>query len=382
VNTLRALWREERDTYLLGLVRIAFGAMLLRHIVRLGTETARGGYFGDFFHLALLPEALVPARAVYVAWLALLAIAAVCVSAGFCSRAGLLLCSLSGVYFLLCDRLQYHNNRYSLLLLSFLLAFTPCDRSFTLRGLFARARDHSAVGMPLLGPYWAVYLLRLQVSLTYFGSATGKLLDPDWRGGQVMLLRGFRSVEHAANVGWHMPAIVHWVFTSPEAMSLISKAAIGSELFLAIGLWLPRTRVLALWIGVLFHLGIELSAHVELFSYVMWSAYIAFARPERYERALRYRADVRGGRVIARVVRGLDWLARFRIETLPASSAKSAPSFIAIDRDGSAASGVRGWALLARALPMLFPLWLPLHVLALIAERGAVRSAEIARLEP
>jgi hypothetical protein len=342
----------ERETYLLGLVRVAFGAMLLRHVFRLASELRRTGYFGDRFHMPLLPESWVPERGMYTLWLAAMALATVCAIVGVRAREGLLFSSSSGLYVLLCDRLQYHNNRYSLLLFGFLLAFTPCDRSFALR---------RAAGAGALGPRWAVYLMQLQVSLIYASSALGKLVDPDWRGGLVLLLRAARSLELATERGIHLPAPLVELAGSPLAFSAISKLAIGTELFLALGLWLPRSRPIALWLGVLFHLGIELSARVELFSYVMWTSYVLFAVPELRERGFLYRADDPSARRLARWVRALDWLARFRIEPLPAQSA-AGPRVFVQDRSGQPASGLHGFTLLARAIPLLFPLWLPLRI--------------------
>lgn len=348
MTVLARVFREEREVYLLGLVRMAIGAMLLRHVVRLATELSRQGYFAERFFIPIVPPTWVPSSRVYALWLAAMALGAVCAVLGVRAREGLLFGALSGLYLLLCDRLQYHNNRYALLLLALLLAFAPCDRAFVV-----------ARGQPKLGPRWAATLMQMQVSLIYFTSAGSKLLDPDWRGGRVLLLRAMNGLALAPAHGVSVPAFAIALANSALCMSIVSKLAIATELFLAVGLWRPRLRAVALWIGLLFHLGIELGARVELFSYVMWTSYLLFAKPELRERTLSYRAELPAARWLARGVRSFDWLARFRVEPCAPHIAQRS-AFRVCDRDGQWSSGVRAVAGLARALPVLFPLWLPL----------------------
>ncbi|HEV8244707.1 MAG TPA: HTTM domain-containing protein, partial [Polyangiaceae bacterium] len=255
IARLRHLFLEERDTTLLGLLRVAMGVLLLANGGRLVLELQQGGYFGDNFHVPMLSEAWVPSRLVYIALLSLKIAAAVAVIVGIFPRGALLLAALLGLYLLSCDRLGYHNNRYATHLLALLLAFTPCDRSFSLpRRLLRRPRPAP------LGPYWAVRLLQLQISLMYLVSGGGKLLDPDWRGGRVMLVRFERGLEQALAHGQYVPNLVIELWRSPQFANIVSKFGITTEFFLAIGLWLPRTRALALWVGLIFHLGIQLSA--------------------------------------------------------------------------------------------------------------------------
>ena len=54
-----------------------------------------------------------------------------------------------------------------------------------------------------------------------------------------------------------------------------------TEVFLAIGLWWRLTRDLAVWVAVLFHLAIQLTARVEVFSYLAVAALVIWAVPHR-----------------------------------------------------------------------------------------------------
>lgn len=343
------LFREERDVYLLGLLRVAFGVLLLAYTLRRAQELLSGGYFGDVFHLPLLPESLVPSRRGFGALLCFQALCSVLAVVGVFSRAALLAAALSGLYAIFCDRLQYHNNRYELLLVALLVSLTPCARSFRLLG---RAE-------PGVGPRWSVRLVGAQLSMAYLASSLGKLFDPDWRGGAVLQLR-FSQGRHVTEQ--LLPQAVVSLISQPSFAQAASLAAIGSELFLALGLWCGRTRAAALWLGVVFHVGIEISAHVELFSYTMLCGYLAFVTPELRERTLSFNLT-RDGRRLAALFRHLDLLARFRHESHPE------PELLrVVDRAGKLHRGLAALRELCRATPLLFPLWAPL---ALVTRRRA-----------
>jgi len=368
ITALASIFREERPVRILALARIAFGCLLLGHVLRLARELRDLGYFGDRFFIPMIPQAWVPTHEGYTFLLGLIGVLALCAVLGMRAREALLVCAGSGLYLLACDRLQYHNNRYALLLLGFLLAFAPCDRAFSLR----------PSGEPVeRAPVWAQRLMQMQVSLIYLSSCGSKLLDPDWFGGQVMWLRAAKSLEIIERSGFELPGPIAAAFGSKLVLNVVSKLAIGTELFIAIGAWWPRTRALALYVGVLFHLGIEIGANVELFSYTMWASYLTFVRPELRERTLLIAQDSAGARWLGALLRRLDWLSRFSLRTVPRGEISGA-RLCAIDRDGTRYVGAAAFALLARALPLLFPLWLPALLFARAQGATAARPAAAA----
>lgn len=262
---------EEGDVTLLGLVRVAFGLLLAANAVRALRELARG-YFGDFFHWPLPPEALVPSRSVYAALVAMQLVLALLVVAGrWRAREALLASALLGTYVLLCDRLQFHHNRWALFCQAFLLSFAPCDRSFRLGARLPR--------LPRIGPLWAARLVGLQLSIIYLASGGSKLLDPDWRSGVVLLERFHLYASQAIAAG--VPAGVMDALAHPAMASILAKGAIATELFLAFGLWPSRTRRLALCWGAGFHLAIEATSRVEGFTWVVLASYLVFVRSSR-----------------------------------------------------------------------------------------------------
>jgi vitamin K-dependent gamma-carboxylase-like protein len=370
VSGWRRLFDEERDALVLGSLRLAISALLFCNGLRLVVELSRGGYFADYFHIPMLPEQWLPGRSGYALLLALQALASLFAFLGVWPREALLTGASIGLYLLLCDRLQYHNNRYALLLLGFLLAFTPCDRAL----LLVRGRRHTLPHEQRIAPTFARRLFQIQVSLIYLGSTGGKLLDADWRSGQVLLMRYAEAPAVFAEHGLTLPTWALGLLTSTWFASVAAKAAIGSELFIALGMWAPGTRRLALWLGVIFHVSIELSANVELFSWLMLASYLAFVVPEVRERRFEFVASNRRAQLLEKFVAIADWCARFERTALP-PTVEPGPAFYVTNREGERASGVLGLARLAEAIPLLFPLWLPLALYAKLKVDSPAPSA-------
>jgi uncharacterized membrane protein YphA (DoxX/SURF4 family) len=261
-------WRDEvGETYVLGAVRVALGLLLLANGLRAAREL-EDVFFGDVFHWPMLPEWCVPSRAIYIAIVIVEVFFAALVVVGHWARAALFGCALAGIYVLLCDRLQFHHNRWALFCYALLLSLSPCDRSFCL------ARE--SVG-PRIGPLWAARLAQLQISIVYVASSGWKLLDADWRGGRVLLERFHFYAPQAIARG--VPPSVMGVLSRPEVASMLAKLAIGTELFLAVGLWHRRTRLFALCCGVGFHLLIEATSRVESFTWLTLAMYALFLIP-------------------------------------------------------------------------------------------------------
>jgi hypothetical protein len=336
VSALRRLRDQTGDTYLLAVARIGFGLLLLNE-AWLATQQLRGaGYFGGYFHQPFLPEGLVPSEGVYEVLLAAQWIAALLVVAGRGARPALLVASGLLVYTMLCDRLWFHHYRHTMAAFATLLAFTPCDRYFVL----GRPPDATP------GPLWARSAILAQVSLMYVASAGSKLFDPEWRGGQMMLgmIRGFARIMQSRGV----PAGIVGAMQTPLGASLLAKGAIATELSLAVLLWWPRTRRLALWVGLVFHLMISQMTPVRLFTIEMLLVYLLFTTPDVGARIVRYDPS---RHTLFHVVESLDWLRRFKLVS------KEGTAFTVVDRDGEEKRGIRAFAVLFGALPVLFAAW-------------------------
>ncbi len=362
INGPRRWALELGDTYVLGLVRALIGLFLFWHALVLGQDLSQHGYFGDAFHLPILPESWVLPLRWYATLLAIRVILAVMVTVGHRARYALFFSALLSLYVMLCDRIQLHHNRFALACYAFLLAFTPCDRSFKITA----PEETSASSR--VGPLWAQRLVQLQCCLVYLASGGAKLLDPDWRDGSVLGDRFFRYGYQADSYG--VPANLIHLFQQPFTAGLLAKLAIATELFLAFALLSKRTRIFALWWGTMFHLTIQVTSKVEIFTWLTLSIYALFATPDTLARRLSFDPDNPRAVFTARFVALLDWLARFDIQPWKPDQLKRGHALVITRRDGTHATGLAAFAMCTRCLPLLFPLWAPVAFVASFTRKG------------
>jgi hypothetical protein len=184
-----------------------------------------------------------------------------------------------------------------------------------------------------------------------------KLLDPDWFGGTVTWMRVVEARDELGPLpGWAVS-----VLTNRDVHTGAAKVIVLTELFIAVGLWWRGTRYAAVWVAVVFHLSIQASAAVEVFSVLAISVLVIWAVPSTRDRVLV--VDERRRRWGA-VVRALDWLARFRVEP--------GPRFEVVDRDGVVLRGAPAVVLALSRLPLTA--WFALPALLLPAVRHARRE--------
>ncbi len=357
VESLRR-WRDEvGDTHGLGAARVALGLLLFANALRAAREL-KVGYFGDFFHWPILPPPLVADRNVYAVLVMAQVLLSAFVVAGHRARGALFISATIGLYVLLCDRLQFHNNRAALFFYALILSFSPCDRAFSV--------TRAVTTTP--GPLWASRLAQFQLSFIYVASGGSKLLDADWRSGRVLLER-FILFGPSAVANGVPESVVKWV-AHPDLASAVAKIAIATELGLAVALWSRRARILALWWGVWFHLAIEVSSSVEGFTWLTLAIYALFATPDLRARKLYYDPFRWRSRAIARGIAWLDWLSRFEVKAWAPDSLGKGHSLVIVRRDGTLATGLGAVAMLTRCIPSLFPLWAPLALAASFTRSG------------
>ena len=337
----------------LAVLRILLGPVTLAHLGPFLADSLRGITYVDRFHtpwFGFLPEVPGSVQTVLI-WTG--AIAAVAMSVGWRTRlvAPLTFACVAGNLFL--SQTHFRHNRAFLL---FLLAAVALAESGRVLSLDARRRGAEA-GATVTddSTIWPLWLLRALVSSVYLASGVSKLVDPDWVGGLVLW---DRAVRHQAFVHDRLPGVlaepVIDLVTARWVHTLTSPVAVAMELFIGIGLWFARTRLAALWVAVLFHLSIELSAAVEVFSLAAIAALVIWAVP-----ATRDRSVVAGD---VGWIRRLDWLARFDLHE------RAGATFAVVDRDGRVRTGRAARWFVASRLPLTFPVALP--VLAWIDRQG------------
>ena len=344
----------------LTLLRVLAGPAVLLSLWPFLSDALDGHIYSDSFYepyAAWYPE--VP-RAVYVALLVLAAVAAVAMSLGFLTRLATATTFAIVAYNLFLSTTHFHNNRAYLVIVLGLLAVAPCGRELSMDAWLRRRR-----GLPALeptAPAWPLWLLRFECSAIYGASGLSKLRDPDWFGGTVTWQRVSRA--RGDLQAWHFPDWAISAVTDRGFHTGAAKFIVLTELFIAIGLWSRRTRYAAVWVAVIFHLTIEASASVQVFSLLGIAVLLVWAVPSTRDRVLRIDLSDGRRRRWAAVVRSLDWLARFRIEDAPAGSPPEV-----VDRDGTRLRGGPAIAFTLSRLPLTA--WFALPTLLLPAVRRA-----------
>ena len=322
----------------LALLRVLTGPIVLLHLHPFLSDSLDGETYRDAFnepYAGWYPE--VP-EAVYVGLLWLGAVAAVAMTLGVLTRLATATTFAVVAYNLFLSTTHFHNNRAYLVIVLGLLAVAPTDRES--------------------GPAWPLWLLRFECAAIYGASGLSKLVDPDWFGGTVTWQRVVRARDDLE--AWPLPDWAVSVLTDRDFHTGAAKVIVLTELFIAAGLWWPRTRYVAVWVAVVFHLSIEASASVQVFSLLGIAVLVVWAVPSTRDRVLR----LEPGHRLGVVVRGLDWLARFRVEP----AAPGSPPEV-VDRDGTT---LRGAPALAFAFSRLPPTaWFALPALLLPAVRRA-----------
>jgi uncharacterized membrane protein YphA (DoxX/SURF4 family) len=346
----------------LALLRVLAGPAVLLHLQPFLSDAVDGRIYKDAFHepyAAWYPE--LP-DAVYVGLLWLAAAAAIAMSLGLLTRLATATTFAVVAYNLFLSTTHFHNNRAYLVIVLGVLAVAPCGRELSLDAWRRRRR-----GLPALdstAPAWPLWLLRFECATVYGASGLSKLLDPDWFGGTVTWQRVVRA--RADLEAWPIPDWALSLLTDRDFHTGAAKLIVLTEVCIALGLWSRRTRYAAVWVAVVFHVTIEASAAVQVFSYLAVAVLVIWAVPSARDRVLRIDSGDARRRRLRALVRALDWLARFRVEPAPPGSPVEL-----VDRDGTTLRGGPAVALTLSRLPLTA--WLALPALLLPSVRRGRR---------
>lgn len=327
----------------MAVLRIVLGPVVLVHLWPFLAMTLDGRTYRDTFYEPWWTFAPVPPGWVQVALVWTGAAAAVALSAGWRTRlvAPLTWLCVAGNLFL-----SQHHFRHNRAFLLFLLGAVALAESGRVLSVDAARRRRRGARIDDQATLWPLWLLRALAASVYLASGVSKLVDRDWVGGLVLW---DRAVRYQHLVHERLPEAladpIVSVVTTRWVHAVTSPIAVAMELFVGVALWFGRTRLAAIWTAIFFHLSIELSASVEVFSLAAIAALAIWVTPSTRDRLV-----VTGD---GRWIRRLDWLARFQVREVP-----GAPLTVT-DRDGVVLTGADAtWAVRSR-LPLLFPFVAP-----------------------
>ncbi len=278
----RRFWFEPQATSTLGVVRIAFGIVVLGWTISLAPDLKT--FFGTSGIVPTQPSArwwfdplntFHSSTALYVLYVALL-IAAVCLLIGFQSRLASLIVFLA--ILTLERRNPYIFNSGDLLVrnIAFYLMLTPSGLSLSL-DRWRKAKDRFWEYPER--PPWGLRLIQVQLSVTYAATVWAKVQGLTWNNGT--------AVSFALRIGdlqrFHTPGfITHNLLLS----NLMTLGTLALEASLAVLVWNRKARPYVLTLGVLMHVAIAISIMVGFFTMAILTAYLAFIPPETMARVL------------------------------------------------------------------------------------------------
>jgi len=198
--------------------------------------------------------------------------ASVSLTLGFRSRAAAWICFVGLASFHSRNWMNTYGGDVVLRLMLFLLAWSRCGAAWSLdRWLYA---DPSRAPAP--APVWPLRLMQFQVMAIYLSTGLAKLHGGDWVSGNaigMMLLNpNFARWDWTTRLTW---APIRLTFKTTTLVTLAWELAFPALIVFR------QSRLAALALGVLLHLGITLFVQVHWFGAIMISTYLAFV-PESW----------------------------------------------------------------------------------------------------
>jgi vitamin K-dependent gamma-carboxylase-like protein len=156
----------------------------------------------------------------------------------------------------------------------FCLIWADCGSVWSVDAWLAARRTMAAPSTaPETSSIAPLRLLRFQVALIYLNAGIWKIFNPYWRNGSavhyVVQSNVYRRLPHGMPVAFD------------QVVSLLTYGTLAWELTFAFLLLFPRTRRIALIVGILIHVGMLLTIEVGPFHFVMLASYLAFLEPDR-----------------------------------------------------------------------------------------------------
>lgn len=158
------------------------------------------------------------------------------------------------------------------LILGFLLVWAPSDNVWSLSAFLSRRLGRRPPGetAPRMIPAWSTRLIGLQICYVYLYAFAAKINSKPWISGTAM----YDVLASPSLARW--PAELH----HPVPLALATWSTLLFELFFPLFVWQKPFRRYAIPIGILFHLGIEVSMVLPVFSAMMMISYATFLDDE------------------------------------------------------------------------------------------------------
>lgn len=258
----------------IALLRIAAGPLILLHLHPFFAAADEGRVPGDGFLVPFADWYPIVPRGIYLTLLWAAIPTAILLSVGLLTRLASVYSAGFVGYNLFLSQTHFHHNRAFLLILLTGLAVLRSGDHLSVDAAIRRRAGWA----PSPAPLWPLWLMRFEVAVVYTASGFSKLVDGDWFGGTVLRLRIEQWSDVALDRG--APQWLLDLLSDPGFMSVFAKVVVLTELFIGLGLVWRRTRFTAVLVAIPFHLSIQMTASVQVFSWAALIALVIWIDPE------------------------------------------------------------------------------------------------------
>ena len=276
LNAWRMFWFRPTSAYTLGLVRIAFGILIVAWTMSffvdlpdLFGETGvlpdgpRQPYVWSLFQLWSSDRALL------IGWCALL-VSALAMTVGWHTRIASIVLCIMILSFEHRDPSAFNSGDVVIRIEALFLALAPSGAALSLD---QRRRTGEFWSAQIRAP-WAIRLLQIQLSIVYLASVRWKTAGSTWQDGTAvsygLRLRDMLIV--------HVP---QGFIDNPLLINIATWSALAVELSVGVLVWNRHLRPWVLLAGVLMHTSIMLTMAVGFFTPAMFVLYLAFVPAHR-----------------------------------------------------------------------------------------------------
>lgn len=275
----RAFWFRPASAYPLGLIRIAFGLIVVAWTVSLI------GDLNAFFSAhGLVPRQPASAyewgvfafwtddRALMVGW-ALLLLSAIAMTVGWHSRIAALIVFVLVISFELRNPYIFNSGDNLIRIEALFLALSPCGAALSLdqrrrTGVFWSAETRAP---------WPLRLMQVQLSLIYLATFQVRMTGEKWPDGT--------ALSYALRLEDMLIIPAHQLISANVMlMNVATWCVLVLELLIGILVWNRRCRPVVLAAGAVLHLVIMVTVAVGFFTPAMLVLYLAFLSPETVRR--------------------------------------------------------------------------------------------------
>ena len=195
-----------------------------------------------------------------------MAVVSAFIALGLFYRASMVAFFVIFTYIFLLDQTRYLNHFYLVILFGAMLIFVPANRAWSLdRYIFPKLQEHNDQV-----PWWAVWVLRLQMGLVYFYAGIAKI-NPDWlRLEPIRMWMADRT---------DYPIVGPWIDSEFVAFNM-SYGGLALDLFGFPFLVWRRTRLIAFGFFLFFHSSNKFLFSIGIFPYMALAATTIFLAPD------------------------------------------------------------------------------------------------------